>query len=624
MRYPASFVERVKTHFKLSEVIGKRISVRRQGREFMALCPFHSENTPSFTINDDKGFYHCFGCGAHGDAVVFLMEHDRLHYKEALESLAREAGIPIPQPDPVATAHYDREERLLKLMEDAKRWFVAQLQSSVGHAARNYLRDRDIGQRTIDAFDIGYAPQSRESLKMAMQQLGYNESQMLDAGLLIKVEGRTTYDRFRGRVMFPIRRADGKVVAFGGRLLEKSDTSPKYLNSPETPLFKKHDVLFNMNEVRKIAFDAPYILVVEGYTDVISLHAGGIPYAVAPLGTAFGEAHLQQLWRYHTNPIVCFDGDRAGQKAMLRAAEIALPHIRSNQLIRFCGLPNGEDPDSFIRNSGGASMEQMILRALSLSELLWNVHIGNREFHNPEQLASAEHALMQSVGRIQDATLKHRITASYRNRLWHLAKQHTGKPAAPSTSKQKNTHTTTMQAPISALAQSNVLKYAHQQDVPLLEQVFALIARFPALLNDAEVEHALYEWDWSGTSYYHALSDIIAHAERLSDCRYVFQEYLTREFPAIDLRLQKLYTQGIIPTQIYGLEEEEGLPDARLLFRRLKQKHEQRAMRMDLQQRVRAQRDHSDDAETEQLLELIKIQQKAHALAMSVLDDPYS
>jgi DNA primase len=447
---------------------------------------------------------------------------------------------------------------------------------------------------------------------------------MLDAGLLIKVEGRTTYDRFRGRVMFPIRRADGKVIAFGGRLLEKSDTSPKYLNSPETMLFKKHDVLFNMHEVRKHAHEAPYILVVEGYTDVISLHSGGIPYAVAPLGTAFGEAHLTQLWRYHANPILCFDGDKAGQKAMLRAAEIALPHIRANQLIRFCGLPNGEDPDSFIRSSGGASMEQLLLRSLSLSELLWNVHIGNREFHMPEQLASAEHALMLSVARIQDATLKHRITSSFRNRLWHLAKQHTGKPVADTSTKRKKETISTAPPPISAHAQSNVLKYAHQQDVPLLEQVFALIARFPALLNTAEVEHALYEWDWSGTCYHVCLSEIIAQAERLSECRYVFQEYLARQFPAIDIRLQKLYTQGIIPTQIYGLEEEEGLPEARALFRRLKQKYEQRAMRMDLQHRLKMQRESTDDAETEQLMELIKIQQKAHALAVSVLDDPYS
>jgi DNA primase catalytic core len=612
MRYPASFIERVKNHFKLSEVIGRRVDLRRHGREFQACCPFHSEKTPSFTVNDEKGFYHCFGCGAHGDAIVFLMEHERLHYKEAIDSLAKQAGIPLPTPDVAEAHHYDREERLLRLMDDAVRWFAAQLQSSVGHAARNYLRDRDIGQRTIESFDIGYAPQTREGLKLAMQQLGHSETQMLDVGLLIKIDNKSSYDRFRGRVMFPIRRNDGRVIAFGGRLLEKNEHAPKYLNSPETILFKKHEVLFNLYQVRKLVHTAPTIVVVEGYTDVISLHTHGITYAVAPLGTAFTEAHLQQLWRYHSNPILCFDGDKAGQKAMIRAAELALPLVKAGQLLRFCGLPNGEDPDSFVRGSGLASMEGVLQRSLSLSELLWNIHIGNREFKTPEDLATAEHLLMQAVMKIHDAGLKHRIVTSFRNRLWHMGKQQNAKA-----------QDITQIPPISARAQDNVIKHLHGQDTSLLEQVFALVARFPAMLSDAEVEHAFYEWDWSGTCYHDCLAEVLAQAEQLSNCRYVFSEYLTREFPSIDIRLQKLYTQGIIPTQLYGKEEAEGMSEARAVFKRLKQKHEQRIMRLDLQKLVQTQRVNADETGATQLLELIKIQQKANALTAEVSDDSY-
>ena len=627
MRYPASFIEQVKSHFRLSEIIGRRVDLRRHGREYTACCPFHSEKTPSFTVNDEKGFYHCFGCAAHGDVIVFLMEYERLNYKEAIESLAREAGIALPRPDPVMAVQVDREERLLKLMEDARRWFCTQLYGSVGHAARNYLRDRDIHERTIQNFDIGYAPQSREGLKIAMQQLGYTESQLIETGLLIQVEGRASYDRFRGRVMFPIRRIDGKVIAFGGRLLEKSETSPKYLNSPETLLFKKHEILFNLHEVRKSAHNAPYIVVVEGYIDVISMHTGGIIHAVAPLGTAFGESHLQQLWRYHPNPIICFDGDKAGQKAMLRAAEMALPHVKAGQLVRFCGLPNGEDPDSFMRSSGSASMEHMLQRSLSLSELLWNLYIGNREFTAPEELAVAEHQLMQAIERIKDSALKHRIAASYRNRLWHVAKRVNAPVAGKKTSGPKTSQgmlSVAADAPLSEKAKENMLKHMHKQDGSLLEQVFALLVRFPALLKDGEVEQVVYEWDWSATSYHACLADSIARIEQVSSCRYVFLEYLAREFPGIDARLQQLYAEGIIPAQLYGLEEDEGMEEARAMFRRLKQRYEQRAMRMELEQRLKNQRSETDDAATYQLMELIKMQQKAHALNAQHVDDSYS
>lgn len=614
MRYAPSFITQVKNHFRLSDVIGRRIDIRRHGREFQACCPFHNEKTPSFTINDEKNFYHCFGCSAHGDAIKFLMEFDRLSYREAIEALAAEAGLALPKPDPAQEVRYNRENALLQCLQAAADYFSRQLQSSLGHAARSYLHSRDISESIIEEFSIGYAPQQREGLKFALREKGFSESQMLDCGLLTKVDGKATYDRFRGRVMFPIRRIDGQIIAFGGRLLEKSEFAPKYLNSPDTMLFHKQQVLFNMDKVRNIAHEAPSIVVVEGYTDVISLYACGVPYAVAPLGTAFGETHLQQLWRYNAAPIMCFDGDKAGQKAMLRAVEIALPHARSDQLLRFCGLPRGEDPDSFVRSSGAQAFEALLDRALSISELLWNITIGNRNFATPEELAAAEGKLFKILSGIKDDMLRRRIESSYKNRLWHISKQ---------------SRHGTKSATVTPESVSLLMKKARNPVVMQLEQIFALVVRYPALLNLADVEYGLSEWDWSQTYCSVCISDIIIAAEQLSECRYVMAEFLSREFPVIDTHLQKHYTQGVIPANLYGMEEAEGLGQAQSLFGRLKRKIEQQAMAHELQLMTRPvpQENPDSDAQTqsnERLLELIKLQQKAHsALTPEHADDSY-
>ncbi len=612
MRYPASFINRVKQHFRLSEVISRRVPLKRYGREYKACCPFHQETTPSFTVNDEKGFYHCFGCGAHGDAITFLMEHDRLHYVEAVETLAKDAGIPLPEPDKKLSRYYDQEEKLLGLMDAAAAWFRDQLYGSVGHSARLYLHERGLERHTCDEFGIGYAPQKRDGLKFAMQRLGYTETQMVDAGLLIKVEGKPTYDRFRGRIIFPIARLDGRIVAFGGRHIDQNAHGPKYLNSPETLIFKKQEVLYNLHNVRRIAKDAPYIVVVEGYMDAIILHSHGIPYAVAPLGTAFGEQHLQLLWRYSTNPILCFDGDKAGQKAMLRAADVALPHIRVDCLLRFCGLPNGEDPDSFVRSSGVQSLETLFKRAMSVSELLWNVYISNRRFKTPEQLATAEQALMKTVNRIQDSGLRRRITTSFQNRIWHISKQQMLRGIRP----EGREGVLPVDSTKLHVASKNPL-------VPALEQVFAIVVRYPALLNNAEVEHAFYEWDWSETYCADCIAEMLKQTDLLSSCRYVMAEFLTREFPTTDMRLQQHYSQGVIPTQLYGQDEQLGLEAATALFHKLKRKVEQTVMTQELSTLAGSGKLSADEKRAEQLLELIKLQQKALLHASNSPEDSY-
>jgi DNA primase catalytic core len=598
MQYPAAFIDRVKSHFRLSEVIGKRINVRRHGREFQALCPFHNEKTPSFTINDEKGFYYCFGCGAKGDSITFLMEHDRLTYPQAIETLAHEAGITIPKPDAATAQRYSKEEKLFAACQSAAEYFSSQLQQPVANNARQYLRSRGITEAAIQQFQIGYAPMNREGLKIALTQGGHSEQILIEAGLLIKVENKPTYDRFRGRVMFPIRAANGKVIAFGGRLLEAQENAPKYLNSPETPLFNKRNILFNLDKIKQMR-DLPNLVVVEGYMDVISLHINGLQHAVAPLGTAFSEDHLHLLWRFNSNPILCFDGDKAGQKAMLRAAELALPLITSKLSLRFCGLPNGEDPDSFIRSSGLEAMRKMLERSLTMSELLWNCFIGTKHFSTPESLAQAEAQLLANINKISDESLKRRIVSAYKSRLWHISKQQYNK-STPIT----NPIITGKVTPLATA----------------LEQVFALIIHFPALLLEVEIEHALYHWQWQGTTIYPAISKIISESYRLSESRQIMREFLQQNTPEIATYMQNKYDGGIISSRLYQLDEKSGTMEAKLLFLKLQQKIEQQLMMEEMHQMVK---NHAQANDGEKLIEMIKMQQKKILQQINDEEEPY-
>jgi DNA primase len=584
VQYPPSLIERIKTHFRLSEVIGKRINVRRHGKEYQALCPFHNEKTPSFTISDEKNFYYCFGCGAKGDAITFVMEHDRVSYIDALKSLASDAGIPLPTPDPKAQARYVYQDTLLHVCQLAAQYFQHQLYQSVGQSARAYLEGRGLTPATIKEFSIGYAPMGREHLKAALLQQGCTEQQLIDTGLLIKVEDRPAYDRFRGRVMFPIRRADGKVIAFGGRLMEAQEHAPKYLNSPETALFNKKQTLFNLDKIRKTAQHVDALLVVEGYMDAVMLWQAGIHYAVAPLGTAFSEEHLHLLWKYHPHPILCFDGDKAGQKAMLRAAELALPLITIKHSLRFCGLPSGEDPDSYVRAGGKQAMEQCAARALTMSELLWNCFIGTQQFSSPEALASAEAQLMDAISKIQDAILRQRITSAYKNRLWHMSKERY------------------KQQPVSARP-----LIAPKEDIThALHQAYATIVHFPALLKEAEVEHALYHWGWQHTPYADTINTMLSQMEYLSTNPTHMADFLSQTQTAQPL-------PHCLPPSLYGGEYHTQLPEAKAFFHKLQQKIENYALMQEL----------SKFSSSEQLVELIKIQQNKKIQENRLHDDPY-
>jgi len=403
MSLSPQFLDELRARTALSTVIGRQVKLTRAGREWKACCPFHSEKTPSFTVNDEKGFYHCFGCGAHGDVIKFLTEKSGLGFMDAVKELADAAGLQIPAPDPRAREKEERASGLHDVTEAAARWFVEQLGSIDGAKARTYLEQRGVTQATIEGFGFGFAPDSRSKLKSALGHFGTEK--LVEAGLLVEPDSETStakepYDRFRGRLIIPIRDARGRVIAFGGRIL--GDGEPKYLNSPETPLFDKGRTLFNLDQAQAASRQSGRLIVVEGYMDVVALSQAGIREAVAPLGTAVTEGQLARLWRITDCPILCFDGDSAGQKASLRAALRALPFVGPGRSLAFVTLPPGQDPDDLIRESGRAALEKLIGAAEPLVDRLWQHESQAESIATPERKAGLRRRLLDHVSVIED------------------------------------------------------------------------------------------------------------------------------------------------------------------------------------------------------------------------------
>ena len=385
MTLSPAWLDELRARTTLSAIIGPSVKLIKAGREFKACCPFHQEKTPSFTINDEKGFYHCFGCGAHGDAIRFLTDARGLQFMDAVKELAGKAGMDVPAPDPRAQEKAERSAGLHDVMAAAQKWFAEQLAGIEGGAARAYLSGRGIDTKTVERFGLGLAPDSRGKLKAALKDLG--EEKLVDTGMLIQPEegDKASYDRFRGRLMIPIRDARGRVIAFGGRILGAGE--PKYLNSPDTPLFDKGRTLYNIDRASPASRSARRLIVVEGYMDVIALDRAGIAEVVAPNGTAVTEAQLERMWRLDGQPICCFDGDAAGQKAAVRAALRALPHLAPERTLRFVALPLGQDPDDVIRSGGREAIEALLSAPDPLVKRLWRHEVEAASLDTPEARA---------------------------------------------------------------------------------------------------------------------------------------------------------------------------------------------------------------------------------------------
>ncbi|MCJ2181737.1 DNA primase [Novosphingobium sp. 1949] len=395
------WLDQLRSRTTLSALVGRSVRLQKAGREFKACCPFHDEKSPSFYVNDEKGFYHCFGCGAHGDAIRWMTEHQGLPFMDAVKELAGEAGMDVPQPDPRAAKAAQKRDTLHDVTQAAQDWFRQNLSAPEGEPARRYLATRGFDAHTIERFGFGYAPEDRQALKGALTR--FPEPMLIEAGLRIEVEERDPYDRFRGRLMLPICDTRGRVIAFGGRILTKEKTkAPKYLNSPDTPLFDKGRTLYNLHRAAPAARNSGRMVVVEGYMDVIALAAAGIAEAVAPLGTALTEHQIELLWRHVETPVLCFDGDAAGQRAAMRAITRALPLLRPAHSLRIVRLPEGLDPDDLIKAKGPAAIQQLLGEARPLIDVLWEVERDAQPLATPEDKAGLKARLMQHVETIAD------------------------------------------------------------------------------------------------------------------------------------------------------------------------------------------------------------------------------
>ena len=417
MSLSPQWLDELRMRVTLSGVIGRTTRVIKAGREYKACCPFHNEKTPSFTINDEKGFYHCFGCGAHGDVIRWMTDQRGLSFMDAIKELASEAGMEVPAPDPRAAKKAEQQAGLHDVMAATQDWFVAQLQSAEGERARAYLATRGFDAHTCTRFGFGYAPEGRQALKAALPQ--FPEEMLVEAGLRIVVDDdhgnrRDPYDRFRGRLMLPIHDARGRVIAFGGRILDKAKTdAPKYLNSPDTPLFDKGRTLYNLHRAGPIARQSGRLLVVEGYMDAIALSAAGFGEVVAPLGTAMTETQIELAWRLVENPLLCFDGDAAGQRAAMRAAVRALPLLRPAHSLRIVRLPAGMDPDDLIRRDGAGAMARVLEGSIGLAQLLWEHESNASPLASPEDKAGLKARLLVHVDTIAHPDIR----ALYRKEL---------------------------------------------------------------------------------------------------------------------------------------------------------------------------------------------------------------
>ncbi len=413
MSLSPQFLDELRARTLLSTLVGKSVKLQKAGREYRACCPFHNEKSPSFYVNDEKGFYHCFGCGAHGDAIRWLTDQKGLPFMDAVKELAASAGMDVPAPDPRARERQEKSLGLIDATTAAAKWFEEQLAGLEGAQARAYLERRGISEAQRKAFGIGYAPDARGKLRTALKSFG--DPALIETGLLISVDEKEPYDRFRGRVMIPIRDARGRVIAFGGRILDQGE--PKYLNSPDTPLFDKGRTLFNLDRASAAARKSGRLVVVEGYMDVIALDRVGIGEAVAPLGTALTEHQLERLWRMSELPILCFDGDAAGQKAAIRAALRALPMIAPGRSLRFATLPPGQDPDDLARSGGRNAIEALLADPQPLVDRLWQHELAVAPLDTPEARAGLRQRLGELARMIQEPAVRDQYAQEFRRRF---------------------------------------------------------------------------------------------------------------------------------------------------------------------------------------------------------------
>jgi DNA primase len=584
MRFPPQFLEELRARLPVSAVVGRRVKLKKAGREWKGLSPFNKEKTPSFFVNDQKAMWFDFSSGRNGNIFDFVMATEGASFPEAVERLAALAGMPLPQVSRESEAREERRKTLHDIVELAAKFFEANLAARAGAKARGYLADRAIEPATQLKFRLGYAPAERFALKEHLGGHGVSVEDLIEAGLLVAGDDiPVPYDRFRDRVMFPITDGRGRVIAFGGRALD-ADVSAKYLNSPETPLFHKGATLYNMAAARAAAHQGAPLIAVEGYIDVIAMVRAGFEATVAPLGTALTEDQLGLLWRMADEPILCFDGDAAGQRAAYRAVDIALPLIRPGKSLKFATLPHGQDPDDLVRSGGRDAVEEVLTGARPLAQMLWTRETEAGGFDTPERRAALEARIGEITAMVRDDVVRKYYRQDFAARLHRLfgpAEPPRGRTSDRRQSwrgRSSSVRSAEMlgrdqpYAVVSPQLATSPIHRGHRTAIPRREALILQSAlNHPWLLHDHLEEMAQIEFRHGETQKLkEALIDMFAHDGAI-DGETLETELKARGFADIIARV----AQAITTPSVWGARKEAAAEDVLLTWKQLVALHRQ-------------------------------------------------
>ncbi|MDU8929998.1 DNA primase [Alisedimentitalea sp. MJ-SS2] len=546
MSLPPGFLDELRSRTSLAQVVGRKVMwdsrKSNQGKgDMWAPCPFHHEKTASFHVDDRKGYYYCFGCHAKGDAISFVRETENVDFMEAIRILAGEAGLPMPERDPKAQEKADRRSQLMEVMEQAVQFFRLQLKTGAGAAARDYLDGRGMRLETQEKFDIGFAPEGWQNLWDHLKGKGVEDQLILECGLAkpSTKQGGRPYDTFRNRIMFPIRDARGRCIAFGGRAMDPNDNA-KYLNSPETLLFDKSRTLYNHGPAREAAGKGQPLIVAEGYMDVIALSEAGFGAAVAPLGTAVTEHHLALLWRIAEEPLIALDGDIAGLRAAMRTIDIALPLLEAGRSLRFAIMPEGQDPDDVIRSGGAGAVQALLDKAMPMVDLLWQREIEGKVFDSPERKAALDKALRDKIKLIADPSIRQHYGQAIKDMRWQLFNPRRNTPSRGNwQNRAPQVETSTRHSILAGQSVASQLSAIDEDrlDHLRISVILAVLLKHPKLA--AEFEGDLYALEVSEPAYT-ALRDTVLNLASARDDKEI-ETFLAQIDPA---HVEKLMAQS--------------------------------------------------------------------------------
>ena len=504
MSLPPGFLEELRSRVSVTQVIGRKVSwdLKKSNQnkgDMWAPCPFHQEKTASFHVDDQKGFYYCFGCHAKGDAISFVKETENVNFIEAVQILAKEAGLQMPEQDPQAKEKSSYRDELFKIMDLSVRFYQRSLNSAQGAKARDYINSRKLTLTTIDNFELGFASNNRTELFDYLKDKNILEEHIIDTGMCIRSDdGGAVYDRFRDRIMYPIRDSRDRCIAFGGRAMSQNARA-KYLNSPETKLFDKGKSLYNVNTARSALNKQSSLIVAEGYMDVIALAQANFKASVAPLGTAITKDQLALIWRISPNPVIALDGDRAGINAAYRLIDVALPLIETGKTIKFVLMPEGYDPDDLIQERGRDAMQNLVDDAISLGDLLWKRETEGLSFDNPDARAALDKKLDQAISNVRDRQLKYHYQQYFKDLKWGAFNKKTVKKS----SDLNNITSTGNAIKNSFIANSDKKNFISFKEGVVL----AILVKYPNLIETNKEK--LTTMDWNSKDHVSLLDEII-------------------------------------------------------------------------------------------------------------------